>query len=107
LLEQFKFRLDIKDQHEGRTVFLEATEFPALVDWFLYSMKFNVNERDNEGWTSLHFIMELKHEEFIIPTLKELLQHGADPTIEDCNGYNPLGYADHPMFDGKYTGIPK
>ncbi|CAG8708845.1 22526_t:CDS:2 [Racocetra persica] len=83
LLEQFKFRLDIKDQHEGRTVFLEAcnrlmkrdkqyaTEFPALVDWFLYSMKFNVNERDNEGWTSLHFIMELKHEEFIIPTLKK------------------------------------
>ncbi|CAG8699572.1 23287_t:CDS:2 [Cetraspora pellucida] len=105
LLEQFKFRLDIKDQHEGRTVFLEAcsrlmkrdkqyaAEFPTLVDWFLYSMKFNVNERDNEGWTSLHFIMELKHEEFIIPTLKKLLQHGADPTIEERNGYNPLGYA--------------
>ncbi|CAG8680011.1 14843_t:CDS:1 [Cetraspora pellucida] len=105
LLEQFKFRLDIKDYHEGRTVFLEAcsrlmkrdkqyaAEFPTLVDWFLYSMKFNVNERDNEGWTSLHFIMELKHEEFIIPTLKKLLQHGADPTIEERNGYNPLGYA--------------
>ncbi|CAG8568093.1 8046_t:CDS:1 [Gigaspora margarita] len=105
LLEQLKFRLDIKDQHEGRTVFLEAcsrlmkrdkqyaAEFPSLVDWFLRSTKFNINEKDNEGWTSLHFIMELKHEEFIILILKKLLQHGADPSIEDYNGFNPLGYA--------------
>jgi len=104
LLEEYGFDLHDKDPHEKRSVFLEsssrlmrrgkqfAADFPKLIDWFLESKEFDVNEQDDEGWTSLHFVTEIKHKEFIIPIVAKFFQWGANARLEDIRQNNPLGY---------------
>ena len=45
-----------------------------------------VNRKDGEGDTPLHLAVNFRKVEI----LKELLSHGADPTIEDTDGHTPL-----------------
>ncbi|CAG8477837.1 1029_t:CDS:2, partial [Acaulospora colombiana] len=104
LLEEYGFNLHEKDPHENRSVFLEsssrlmrrgkqfAADFPTLIDWFLENKEFDVNEKDGDGWTSLHFVTEMKHKEFIKPILAKYFQWGANASLEDDRCNNPLGY---------------
>ncbi|CAG8572511.1 9378_t:CDS:2 [Acaulospora morrowiae] len=103
LLERYGFNLHDRDPQENRSVFLEsssrlmrrdkkfAADFPDLVDWFLMNKDFDVNEQDDEGWTSLHFATEMKHKEFIKPILKKFFQWGANARLEDIRQLNILG----------------
>jgi ankyrin repeat protein len=62
----------------------------------LLSVGANVNAKDNEGWTPLHWACRKGH----VQVAKEILEHGADITVKDNAGRTPLHWA---CYNGHVT----
>ena len=60
----------------------------------------NINVKDNNGWTALHFAAQSNHFEII----DLLLENKADPNLHDNQGNGPLWIAAM-NANGKYHGI--
>ncbi|XP_065207464.1 kinase D-interacting substrate of 220 kDa B isoform X2 [Planococcus citri] len=56
---------------------------------FLNNKRVIVDDRDENGATALHFASSCGKLRFV----RELLNHGADPNIPDCDNWCPLGLA--------------
>jgi len=75
--------VDKKDE-EGMTALHWAVDrgHEDLVKLLLTEFKANINAQDGDGSTPLHYAAMCEH----LPLISALLQHGADPTIEDDTG---------------------
>ena len=92
--------LDYFKQHEcldlvddlGDTVLHSAVygEQNQVVDWFIARWK-NINVKNEEGYTPLHYASELYYSNI----LESLLKAGADPNIRDHQGQTPLHRLGH------------
>ncbi|XP_046451149.1 serine/threonine-protein phosphatase 6 regulatory ankyrin repeat subunit B-like [Daphnia pulex] len=60
-----------------------------ILDVILETGKFDINYRDEEGRTALHFALNAKN----MTTARYLLENGADPTIRDKNEVTPFHLA--------------
>lgn len=86
--------IDAYDSYYRTTLILAVTSNKRqIVDWLLKE-KANINNRDRNGYTCLHFCGQEKHEEMT----KLLLANGADPNLPDEHGNSPLWTA---LFNAK------
>lgn len=86
-----EFGIDATDE-ENRTVLINAVaeNKPAIIPWLLDNGA-NVNHQDRTGFTALHFCGQ----NGFLDIAKHLVNHGADPNIQDIYGNTPLSTAIH------------
>jgi ankyrin repeat protein len=75
---------------------LEALEF------WISQQDFNVNESDDEGYTTLMIAVNSGH----LSIVEFLLENGADVNMADSTGWTALDYAKLELDNGKKLPVP-
>ena len=88
LLAEWKADAAGFDDHVGVQPIHSAAEGDAfeIVEMLITEFGVDANRKAQEGWTPLHFAANAN----AARTVEVLLRHGADPTIEDDEGWPPI-----------------